>query len=801
MRIGVVAAIIVAWLTACGDPGSVVRAPEIAPRSAPTPTAAAEPMPDIEVTVADQVADSSAATTSPLAVTPTVPSTPTPVPIEEINFAGVVTGTNLPSQMQVVFSLRDQQGHAVVVPAEQIEQSTRVFEFGPGTDGWEEIDYTETSFFIHTAENIDLEVVFVLDFTNSMAHARLPDGRSGIEAMLGAFDSALAVLPAAHRVGVVEFHDRNTDPKVLFGLTTDRRAVRESVARFSQSDFDPGSSRVWDSVISASNLFSTRSENPRAVRALVFLSDGRDTSSVTQRETAGQYALDRGVQLYAMGVGEVLQEARLRQMAESTIGAYYEVRDVALLQEQLQLLVNDLRGQYQLTYITLRRTGVYETAIEVDLWGLNARAQIGPFDAAEFFGADNQGVIELDPPSLAVDGEVTVFLRTLHVPRNIDRIRFKADTSKPISVELVAKRDGGLLEEWTLSGPDADGFHDASSQDPIEFGNLGLLFKLTISDVTERSLNIPFEFDDTIYTEDKSLGGTVHLITDPTKIAFSSAAGYFTIDPYVYFLMGDIYVMNSSGSGVTQLTHHPSTDRPEGASFPAWSPDGGRIAFSSSRSGDESWHIYVMNADGSEVTQLSDYYGLDVSPTWSPDGSRIAFSSYRSRDEGWAIYIMNADGSEVTRLTDYSGQDVSPAWSPDGSRIAFSSYRSGDEGRAIYVMNPDGSGVTRLTDYPGHEVAPAWSPDGRQIAFAADVGVYDDSGNIYVMNADGSGVTRLTNHPSDHGLPAWSSDGRQIAFYSDRDGDWDIYVMNADGSGVRQLTDNPEWDGYPAWSP
>ena len=99
---------------------------------------------------------------------PQVPPTPTPAPLQEIEFAGVVTSTNVPSQVQIVFSLRDQDGHSVVLPADRVQSGISVFEQGPGTDGWEEIDYSETSYFVHTAENIDLEVVFVLDFTNSI---------------------------------------------------------------------------------------------------------------------------------------------------------------------------------------------------------------------------------------------------------------------------------------------------------------------------------------------------------------------------------------------------------------------------------------------------------------------------------------------------------------------------------------------------------------------------------------------------------------------------------------------------------
>ena len=83
-------------------------------------------------------------------------------------------------------------------------------------------------------------------------------------------------------------------------------------------------------------------------------------------------------------------------------------------------------------------------------------------------------------------------------------------------------------------------------------------------------------------------------------------------------------------------------------------------------------------------------------PTWSPDGKRIAFSS--NRDGNLEIYVMNADGSQQTRLTNNSSFDDYPAWSPDGKRIAFTSYR--DRKYEIYVMNADGSGMRQLTEQP-----------------------------------------------------------------------------------------------------
>ena len=307
---------------------------------------------------------------------------------------------------------------------------------------------------------------------------------------------------------------------MLSPLTTDRDAVLSSVRQFVESGFDHGSSRVWDSVVVGSDLFS---RGTGVVRGLVFLSDGRDTSSVNTREQAARYAGESGVQLYAMGVGEVHQEDELRDAVLSTGGSYYPARELAGLGDQLSVIASDLRGQYKLSYITLRRTGVWQARVSVALRGAEGDFRTDGFDAARFFGPDNRGVIRFDPPSLdRAAGTATLFMRALHVPRNIDRIRFKLNTSKPAAVELVAGADGGLLGGWTLSGPDEDGFYEASSGEPIEFGNFGPLFRLTLSGVTEKRLRIPVAFDDSIYTGGKGFSHTSATpaeteLTEPTE--------------------------------------------------------------------------------------------------------------------------------------------------------------------------------------------------------------------------------------------------------------------------------------------
>jgi Tol biopolymer transport system component len=274
---------------------------------------------------------------------------------------------------------------------------------------------------------------------------------------------------------------------------------------------------------------------------------------------------------------------------------------------------------------------------------------------------------------------------------------------------------------------------------------------------------------------------------DGTKIAFDSCRGG----------NGDIYVMNADGSQQTNLTNNPA-----GGGSPAWSPDGNKISFS--RDGE----IYVMNADGSNQTKLTETEAWDGEPAWSPDGNKIAFDSYRDGD--WEIYVMNADGSQQTNLTNNPAGGGSPAWSPDGTKIAFSSNRDGDW--EIYVMNADGSQQTNLTNkhywslsdypddrYPASDASPSWSPDSTRITFISyrlHDGKIGDA--IYIMDADGSNQTCLLEPPAGGGFnraPAWSPDGSKIAFSggrvrftAGRDGDTDIWVINANGSSPTRLT-------------
>ena len=260
-----------------------------------------------------------------------------------------------------------------------------------------------------------------------------------------------------------------------------------------------------------------------------------------------------------------------------------------------------------------------------------------------------------------------------------------------------------------------------------------------------------------------------------------------------------IWAQDLDGGGLTKLTFGTVG---QGDHSPAWSPGGTLIAFSRDQTAsttDDSDDIYVMNADGSGLKRLTSTSAAEYAPNFSPDGGRLVFSSNRAGN--FEIYTMKIDGSDVRRLTNNAGEDYQPNWSPDSNRIAFSSNRAGNF--EIYTMNPDGSGVTRLTTNAGDDYAPNWSPDGTKIAFASDRAGYDD---IFVMNETGSGVVNLTNDQFNYdSRPSWSPDGTWIIYETDAYGDLDVEAMTSDGTDLGAIAYtyddkyNPDWQPIPAF--
>lgn len=223
----------------------------------------------------------------------------------------------------------------------------------------------------------------------------------------------------------------------------------------------------------------------------------------------------------------------------------------------------------------------------------------------------------------------------------------------------------------------------------------------------------------------------------------------------------NIIRMNADGTGQIALT---DTQYPLGNFEPVWSPDGTKIAFVSSRAGEGRSEIWVMNADGTNPTRLTinqqlavdlagPVYGRDFGPAWSPDGSKIVFWTTRLDLANSEIYVMNADGSNPIRLTKNSANDSEPVWSRDGQRIAFFSRGVGREG--IYEMDATGGNERWIAN----GIYADWSPDGQKLAFA-DLDPAANALAVYTVNADGSNRTRVTNTGEfDSRTPVWQTLG------------------------------------------
>jgi len=253
------------------------------------------------------------------------------------------------------------------------------------------------------------------------------------------------------------------------------------------------------------------------------------------------------------------------------------------------------------------------------------------------------------------------------------------------------------------------------------------------------------------------------------------------------------------GSHRVQVSHGPGKDLD-----PAFSPDGSKIAFDSTRTG--GGDIYVMNADGSGVVRLTTDPAGESQPAWSPDGTRIAFT--RCGQTACHIWVMTSAGANAHPITNRGGAlETDPAWSPDGQLIAFRAILLGGLCNRIWVVHPNGAGPRALTSCHRQSMggtqdfSPTWSPDGSRIAFdrSYDATLRLTIDRIIVMGRDGSGkhfVTPLAMTAFD---PAWSPDGGQIAF-SRRipHVETDTMIMRPDGRDVILVARHTR---EPAWGP
>ena len=241
----------------------------------------------------------------------------------------------------------------------------------------------------------------------------------------------------------------------------------------------------------------------------------------------------------------------------------------------------------------------------------------------------------------------------------------------------------------------------------------------------------------------------------------------------------EIFEVDPDTGDARNITCSPSSeDR-----YPCWSPDGRQIAFTSNRAGG-TYNLFVCNADGSHVRQLTRETGTAVAymPSWQ--GDQIVFGLHRAKPE---MASIKPDGSDLKIL----GPGHDPCLSPDGKRITYTGEAPG--GVSVFVMDANGSNKRQIVKEvnPWGAVFPSWSPDGKQIVYSFKV---RDALELFVVEADGAAEPRQLTHLGKVCTPAaWSPDGKWISFrYTD-----EMYWRNK--ARMEQVYAHPQGDKRPVW--
>jgi Tol biopolymer transport system component len=258
-----------------------------------------------------------------------------------------------------------------------------------------------------------------------------------------------------------------------------------------------------------------------------------------------------------------------------------------------------------------------------------------------------------------------------------------------------------------------------------------------------------------------------------------------------------------------------------------------KLVFSSSRNGNSD--IYIMNAKGQQLTQLTNTKAEEWAPTVFSE-SEITFlrqegeliqrvkldiqtkqetilphpehcilddknmqygplsgrQLYQCKED---IYLADKKGKNAVNLTKkLGGRSFKAAWAADESLIVFTNQQ--EDSQDIYAVQADGSGLRQITNHPANEEAPALSPDGKYLLFSSN---RDGNRNqeLYILDLATQVSTNITNTPDWELIGRWSNDGKHIYYGSNKDGNWELYRYDLKDQSHHRLTNNDAFDGDP----
>jgi Mg-chelatase subunit ChlD len=410
------------------------------------------------------------------------PPAPTIEVLEEVVRAPYVVRLNT--------RLTDKDGQ--VIPTGVTSAMFRVFENGVA------LDLTETNRFVTPAENLPLRVILVLDYSASM---RAADATGAMVKAAVTFVRA-EHFTATHRIGVVEFHDRGDEGagfSAAVPLTVadieGKQAIVDGIP--TATELESGLTRVWDAVDLAATMLGENERKPGEMRAIVFLTDGRDTTSEADAEAVASAAAEGEIKLYAIGFGDVAEhETELRALAEDSGGSYFPAKQADELLDVFTRIALDLRGQWNLTYITQRNTGLVEARVEFD-WENQTALYETSFDAGQLGGDIHEGAIEILNRNYNAYTDRTEFLLSAaYIPRGINRFRFVFAHG---GAEFDLQGAGGLTDPaqgWSLTNL-GSGAYLLLNSSPLEYGAFGNIGTVAVPGQVDR---LQVTHDDALYS-------------------------------------------------------------------------------------------------------------------------------------------------------------------------------------------------------------------------------------------------------------------------------------------------------------
>ncbi len=321
----------------------------------------------------------------------------------------------------------------------------------------------------------------------------------------------------------------------------------------------------------------------------------------------------------------------------------------------------------------------------------------------------------------------------------------------------AAEQNGALVVYGNL--------FDTRQADPQAAKLLASRYAGTLNEAS--AIRLAHQFADDII---KQFGGTGSLL---------GSRIYFTSNRTSAKGNSEIWVMDWDGNNQTQVTNLKTLTK-----FPAISPDGSRLAFTSWVGG----FPKIMMLDTitkREVPFYNQQASLNANVTFTPDGKGIYYASTAAGGPA-QIYYANVNGQGFRRISHRDAIETEPKINPQNSNLML--FVSGPGGQQIYQMTTEGVGVEKVTSGEGEASNPSWHPDGKHFLFSWTRGYAAGDWNVFLMDAGTRQYVQLTHSEGRNENPVWAPDGKHLVFMSNRSGTTQIYSMLADGSDVKPLT-------------